>query len=449
MTTDVDNPSSADRKSTQRERLIAGMIAAAHRYGYAQANVAHVIGHAGVSRPTFYEYFEDKDDCFLATHRELSRLLVQEIRRAVAAEPPERAVQAAIHALIRLSEEYPDRAGFLTNEAMAGGWRGLDERDLLIEQITEIVEEALARAPEHVLTPDLPIEVVFGAGRWLLAPILRRGERDLTALEQDMVDWVESYQVPRSEHRWHTLEPGVQLPPSPFEAQLSLRPPPAIPPGRSTLSRGEISRNQRERIVYATAQEAVAKGYNRTTVADITATAGVDRRVFYKHFADKQQAFLAVHELCVQQLMAVTASAFFGSDSWPERSWEAMRACTQFQAHHSIVAHVALVESHAVGASAIQRIDDSRTTFTLFFQEGNQYTTRPASQAAMEAILAAIFEVFYHQARRGRSDQMSRLTCHGVYIMLAPFLGPAAANEFLDAKLGELAVESAQRPSAP
>lgn len=449
MTTDVNSPSRTDRRSTQRERLIAGMIAAAHRHGYAGANVAQVIAHAGVSRPTFYEYFADKDECFLAAHRELSRLLVWEIRRAVAAEAPAQALQAAIRTLIKLSEEYPDRAGFLTNEAMAGGWRGLDERDRLIDQMAQVVEDARGRVPAQTPTPDLPIQVVLGAGRWLLAPALRRGERDLTALRDDLIRWVESYEMPNAEHRWHTLELGPELPPSPHVAQMSLQPPPAIPPGRSKLSKGEIVRNQRERILFATAQVAAAKGYTVATVADITATAGVDRRVFYKNFSDKQEAFLAVHEFCVQQLMAVTASAFFSGGAWPERSWEAMRACTQFQATHSIVTHVALVESHAVGASAIQRIDDSRAVFTLFFQEGSQYTSGPVSKAAMEAILAAIFEVFYHRARGGQADQMSRLTCNGVYLMLAPFLGPAAANEFIEEKLREAAAESAQRSPAP
>ena len=191
--------------------------------------------------------------------------------------------------------------------------------------------------------------------------------------------------------------------------------------------------------MYATAEVAAAKGYTVTTIADITAAAGVDRRVFYTHFGDKQQAFLAVHELCIQQIMAVTASAFFSASTWPERAWEAMRACTQFQASHSIVTHIALVESYAVGASAIQRIDDSRTAFTIFFQEGNQYTKHPASQTAMEASLGAIFEIFYHQARQGQSDQMSRLTCNGAYIMLAPFIGPSAANAFIDEKLREAA----------
>ncbi len=451
MATEANSPSRTARKSTQRERLIAGMIAAAERYGYAAATVAQVIGHAGVSRPTFYEYFADKDECFLAAHRELSQLLVEEIRRAVAASPPEQAIYTAIRALVRLCEEYPDRAGFLTNEAMAAGWRGLDERDRLIDEMGQVVEHASAKASPGTPTPDLPIQVVFGAGRWLLAPALRRGERDLTALGDDLIRWVESYEVPKEAHRWDTLEPGPTPPPSPHVAQISMYPPPAIPPGRSKLSKGEIARNQRERILYATAKVASAKGYTVTTIADITATAGVDRRVFYKSFNDKQHAFLAVHEFCVQQLVAVTASAFFSVSAWPERAWEAMRACTQFQATHSIVTHVALVESHAVGASAIQRIDDSRTTFTLFFQEGNQHASQPVSKAAMEAILAAIFEVFYYRARRGEGDQMSRFTCNGVYLMLAPFLGPAAANEFIDKKLrdAEADIDAAASTTQP
>jgi AcrR family transcriptional regulator len=446
---DVYTPRPTDRKSTQRERLIAGMIAAAHRYGYAGANVSQVIGHAGVSRPTFYEYFKDKDDCFIAAHRELSRLLVWEIRQAVAAAAPEQAVQAAIRALIRLSEEYPDRAGFLANEAMAGGWRGLDERDRLIEEIALVVEQARAQALPRTPTPDLPIQVVFGAGRWLLAPPLRHGAVDLSALAEDFIDWVESYEMPTGKHRWHTLEPGPVLPPSPHVSHISLSPPPAIPPGRSKLSKSEIARNQRERILYATATQAAAKGYTVTTVADITAAASVDRRVFYKHFADKQQAFLAVHELVIQQLMALSATAFFSGTTWPERVWEAMQASAQFQATHPVISHIALVESHAVGASAIQRIDDSRAAFTIFLQEGNQQRSTPASRTAMEAIGGSVFEICYRLARSGQSDQMSRLTCDATYIVLAPFIGPAAANDFLDEKLREAAAESAQRSPAP
>ena len=437
MSIDVAPQRPADRKSTQRERLIAGMIAAAHRYSYAGANVSQVIAEAGVSRPTFYEYFKDKDDCFVAAHREIGRLLVRQIRRAVQAEPPERAIQAAIWTLIRLSEEFPDRAGFLCNEAMAAGWRGLDERDRLIDELAQVVDEARAHAPENVPTPDLPIQVVLGAGRWLLAPPLRRGERDLSALTKEFVSWVEMYKLPANEHRWHELEPGPELKSSPFVSELSLRPPPAISPGRSKLSKAEIARNQRERILFATAEQAAAKGYNVTTVADITASAKVDRRVFYKHFRNKQQAFLAVHELGIQQLMALSAGAFFSESEWSERVWAAMRAGTQFQVTHPIVTHIALVESHAVGTSAIQRVDDNRAAFTIFLHEGNLQAGQPASRTMMEAIGGSVFEICYRVARRGESSQMSRFTCNGAFIALAPFLGAAAANEFIDEKLRE------------
>jgi AcrR family transcriptional regulator len=428
--------------------LIAGMIDAAHRHGYAGATVSHVIEHAGVSRPTFYEYFADKEDCFLATHRELARLLVWEVERAVGAVGPEQAVQAAIRRFVELSEQHPDRAVLLTNEAMAGGRAALDAHDRMMDEMAEVVERARDRASARTLTPDLPIQMVFGAGRWLLAPALRRGEHDLAALGDDLADWVNRYMAPSAEHRWHRLEPGPTLPPSPHTSEISLDPPPTIPPGRSRLSKSEIVRNQRERILYATAEVAAAKGYNATTIADITSSAGVDRRVFYKHFRDKQQAFLAIHEFALRQVMALAASAFFSVEAWPERVWEAMRATTQFEATNPVAAHIGHVESHAVGAPAIQRVDDTRAAFTIFLQEGSQLAAEPPPRTVMEAIAGAVFEIGYHQVRRGRGRLISRLAPHATYLVLAPFMGPAAANEFIDRKLREARI-SAARPSKP
>ena len=66
------------RKSSQRERLLAGMVAAANRDGYADANVSAVIAEAGVSRPTFYDYFSDRDDCFVAAIADMHERLAAE-----------------------------------------------------------------------------------------------------------------------------------------------------------------------------------------------------------------------------------------------------------------------------------------------------------------------------------------------------------------------------------
>jgi AcrR family transcriptional regulator len=425
------------RKQTQRERLLAGMLSAAVRKGYAGATVAEVIAHAGVSRPTFYEYFADRDDCFLAVHREISGQLIDRVHEAVRAQPPERAVQAGITALIARAEVKPDRARFLVNETLAGGVRILDQRDRTIAQIERVIEERRAEASQHADTPDLPTSVLIGGVCGLLAPKLRRNEHDFRVLVDEIAGWLDCYCLPTWQHRWRTLEPGPMLPPPEHTSEMALRPPAALAPGRPSISSAEVARNQRERILYATAEVAAGKGYTATTVADITSAAGVDRRVFYAYFRDKQHAFLAVHELGFQQLMAVCASAFFSGSSWPERIWEGLRAGTHFDATYPVLAHICHIEAHAVGSPAIQRVEDSHAAFTIFVQEGGLHTSTPPPRSALDAIGATIFEIGYRQARQRQIHQLPRLTPLAAYLVLTPFLGRATACDFIDHKLRE------------
>jgi AcrR family transcriptional regulator len=53
-------------RAVQRERVLVGMLRAVSELGYRGTNVQDVIERAGVSRPTFYEHFSNKDDCFVA-----------------------------------------------------------------------------------------------------------------------------------------------------------------------------------------------------------------------------------------------------------------------------------------------------------------------------------------------------------------------------------------------
>jgi AcrR family transcriptional regulator len=439
----INTESLKGRKSTQRERLLDGMLAVANRNGYVGASVSQVIAHAGVSRPTFYDYFADRDDCFLATHRHLAERLLDQVRRAVAVAPSEQAIQSGVRALLQYADSEPAQARFLMHETMAAGSRALDERDRTIVQIEQLIERARRQEQPRTPTPDLPTRALIGGLYWLLAPPLRRGEHDFTILADELVQWIESYNQPAGTHRWRTLQPGPPPQPSPYVSELSLQAPPPISPGRSRLSAAEIARNQRERILFATAEVAAQKGYTAATIADITATARVDRRVLYSHFRDKQQAFLAVHEIAFQQTLAVAAGAFFSASAWPERVWRGILAINQFNATHPTIAHIRYLEAHAVGTQAVQRIDDNRQAFTIFLQEGIQRAARPTSRTATEAIAATIFEITYLQVRQHLAERATRLTYHATYLALAPFLGPRAANKLIDEKLREAGAESA------
>jgi AcrR family transcriptional regulator len=425
------------RKSTQRERLLAGVLAAANRDGYARANVSVVIAEAGVSRPTFYEYFSDKDDCFVAALADIAERLLEDVRRAVEGQAPEHALQAAIAALLRFASSQPAPARFLMGEAMAGGPRALGARDQGIAEIAQIIEEAQEQLPPDTATPDISGRALIGAIYRLLASRLRRGLHGMSGLHEGLLGWISSYEQPCGERRWRALQPLAPPARPPLQPDGRLRAPMALPPGRPRLSDEEVAENHRQRILFAAAGVAMTGGYTATTIAEITKCAGLDRRAFYALFKDKHDAFMALHEFGFQHVLAVTAGGFFSGDSWPERVWEGARALTQFVENNLTIAYVGWVEAYAVGPGAVQRVEDSLHAFTVFLREGYEYEPKqdPPSPLALEAIVTTIFEIVYKQARESASPQTSGLLPHVTYLCLAPFIGPVKANKFIDQKL--------------
>lgn len=422
------------RKSTQRERLMAGVLAIVDREGYASANVSRIITEAGVSRPTFYEYFADKDDCFLATLSDVHERLIARVRGAVDARPPALALQTSLGAIVEFASAEPVRALFLTSRAMGAGRMALDARDDGIRQIERIIDEAHALVSPTTPIPDVSPRIPIGGVYRLLASRLRRGEPSLMRAIDDLSSWVASYARPAGRQRWQSLEstpagsPPRGLGPGPLPAPSSL-------PARARGSSAEqVAANHRQRILYAAAQLAETKGYNATTIADVTRLAAVDGRAFYAAFSDKQDAFMAVHELGVQQVMSATAAAFFTGASWPERMWAAGQALAGFLDDNPMIAHVGFVEAYAVGPGAVQRVEDSHVTFTIFLQEGyhHQPTRTPPSRMALEATITSIFEIVYLQVRGGKQPRVSAMLGPMAFLALAPFMGAKAASRFVD-----------------
>jgi AcrR family transcriptional regulator len=55
-------------RELRRQSILKAMIRVAGRNGYQATSVADVAAEAPVSRATFYKYFDDKHDCFLAAY---------------------------------------------------------------------------------------------------------------------------------------------------------------------------------------------------------------------------------------------------------------------------------------------------------------------------------------------------------------------------------------------
>jgi AcrR family transcriptional regulator len=424
------------KRDTQRERLLAAIVHVTAEHGYEHATIARVITHAGVSRPTFYDYFPGRVDCFLAALGEIEARVLAEIRLQIAEQPPQHATAAATGALLGFSDREPAAARLLTNETLAGGPRVLRVRDETIAAAGRMIEDAYRELADDAVIPDVPAEILLGAVHRLLASRLRRGERGLLALKDDLLDWAAAYAHPAGEHRWRTL--SISAPParSPFIAEAPLRAPPPLPPGRPRRAASTVAENHRLRIMFATAKVVQREGYLQASVAQITRVAGLDGRVFYELFADKQDAFMAVHELGFQRAMAVTAGAFFAGEDWPARIWEAGRAFTGHLEQNPTLTHASLIESHAGGPETVQRFEDLMAGFTIFLQEGYQYEPNPQrappSALALEAVGAANVEAVYRQARTSANPKMTGLLPHLTYMCLAPFVGPVTSGELIE-----------------
>jgi AcrR family transcriptional regulator len=427
-----------NRKLTQRQRLLDGMVVVTNRDGAGNATIAAVTKESGISRPSFYEHFRSVRELFIAAVVDVHERLLEQVRASIEQGPPEQALARAVSATFAFVGSEPAGARFLMKETLAGGPDGLDARDAGLARSAEAIEASLEQAPAGSSIPDLPVAAVLGAIHRLLAARLRRGERIHPGLERDLLAWIGRYAVPAGARRWRALTPLAAPPRSPYLPPTALRAPVPLPQGRTRLSEDEIIERQRQVIMFAVAQLVQERGYAAVTVPDIIRAAHVGYPGFHRLFADKQDAFSAVHELGFQYLMATAAGAYFAGSSWPERIWEALRAMTQSIDDTPAFAHVAFVEAYAVGPRGIQRVEDSHIAFAIFLQEGYRAQgegEEPPSQLALEAIVNTAFEIVYLQTRAEAKPRTAGMLAQLVQVCLTPFVGTTTANALIDAKL--------------
>src|SRR2546425_8449639 len=84
---------------------------------------------------------------------------------------------------------------------------------------------------------------------------------------------------------------------------------PGLPSGYTGLPRELVEASQRQRLLHGVTVTVAEKGYGPTTIADITARAGVSKKTFYEHFPDKLACFLAAHDVGGQAMLDAVTNA--------------------------------------------------------------------------------------------------------------------------------------------
>jgi AcrR family transcriptional regulator len=131
------------RQDRQRRRLYAAAGAIFARYGYADATAEAIAREAGMSKATFYEHFDNKEDCIVALHDDATAAVLEAMRRtgdAYSGGDAAGRVRAVIATFLEVLAAFPDEAQTLLVEIIGAGPRAIERRDRVLAEYASYVD---------------------------------------------------------------------------------------------------------------------------------------------------------------------------------------------------------------------------------------------------------------------------------------------------------------------
>jgi AcrR family transcriptional regulator len=181
-------------RAIQRERLIVAMLSAASDLGYLETNVQDVIDRAGVSRPTFYEHFANKEDCFLAAFDSSAERLRKMIEAASrkGGDVWRHRVRYGLEALLSFAAREPHTARTLVVEARAASAAAVRRRVELMDQFAACLDsEAQAMLPKvDTRTPVTATGIIGGVESLLYSRLCKHEYDQLESLLPSLMYFV-------------------------------------------------------------------------------------------------------------------------------------------------------------------------------------------------------------------------------------------------------------------
>jgi AcrR family transcriptional regulator len=409
--------SAAQISSHQQARLQGAMVEAVARHGFAGTTLGELVALAGVSRSTFYQHYENKQDCFLATFDVIIEELTVRIGEAYRSGGDFRErLLAGLNAFMDLAVEEPAAARLVAVDSLTLGAAGVAHRQRAAEAFETMVQQSFDHSPSKREVAPITVRAIVAGIRGVVYRRLRSGHpEELPGTVEDLVDWTLSFQLSDSEATRRGVAaagtPQALLPAD--ESAISWEEPPDSPRSRSLLTR-------RDRIVRAAARVVVERGYEALSIPTISGAAGISNQTFYEHFSNKRDAFLAAFEILSAEALVLSAAAYSRQEHAPEAIGAGLRAMLEYVAGNELFARLAFFELPTAGPPALDRADATLDLFTNYLN--NWPELRPGLPGAiMEAIPSAIWAVIQHEIAHGRLRSLPDIAPEATRIVLASF----------------------------
>jgi AcrR family transcriptional regulator len=170
----------------QRARMIAALVEVTRERGMGAVTVAHVVARSGVSRRTFYELFEDREDCFLAAFDLAVERAAQRVVPAFRGQGSWRErIRAGLGALLGFLDDEPGLGALCMVDALGAGPAALERRAGVVQGLIDAVDEGRAEAKGSAQPTRLTAEGVVGAVLAVLHARLASGDARVVEASND------------------------------------------------------------------------------------------------------------------------------------------------------------------------------------------------------------------------------------------------------------------------
>jgi AcrR family transcriptional regulator len=182
------DPAPGTLPAPQRERILEAAERLIADRGCAGTSIEAIVKAAGVSSVTFYEFFEGKEECFVAAFDRAVAATAAEIEEAVDGLSWAERISTGLRTVLAAVAAEPQRARLPLVEAQTGGPQLSTGFEAALDRVAAQLRggRSLETAPADL--PPTHEEATAGALAWLVRERLERGGDGVEALYPQLVD---------------------------------------------------------------------------------------------------------------------------------------------------------------------------------------------------------------------------------------------------------------------
>lgn len=176
----------------QRRRLLLATIEILAEYGLEDIHVGRICARAGVSRRTFYDLFEDREACVLATFKFATQQLTQKLRPAYESKGPwHERIRCTLTVLLDAFDEDPGLARLCLTESLKASPPVVELRQSSLQALTIAIEQGRKETKSTLGPPPLTAESTVGGVLSVMhARLLAHDPRPLSELLNPLMSMI-------------------------------------------------------------------------------------------------------------------------------------------------------------------------------------------------------------------------------------------------------------------